>query len=54
MAPRLARRDRPLLKLLALIALVLVLAGCGGHVTPCVNEDLDPTGICANSHGEVR
>ena len=42
-------------RVLALIALIFVLAGCGGPgVTgPCVNEDQDPTGICANSHSET-
>jgi hypothetical protein len=39
-------------KLLALIALMLVLAGCGGAVSgPC--DDSDPVGICANSHSHV-
>jgi hypothetical protein len=41
-------------KFLSFIALVFILAGCGSGVTgPCAKEDQDPTGICANSHGEV-
>jgi len=40
-------------KILALIALVFVLAGCGGPgVTgPC--SDADPVGACANSHSQT-
>jgi hypothetical protein len=40
-------------KLAALLALMVVLAGCGGPgVTgPC--DDSDPVGICASSHSHV-
>jgi len=39
-------------KLLVLIALCFILAGCGGATTPC--DDSDPTGICANSHSQTH
>jgi hypothetical protein len=39
-------------KLFALIALVFVLAGCGGTTTPC--SDADPVGPCATSHSQTH
>jgi hypothetical protein len=39
-------------KLLALIALIFVLACCGGATTPC--DDSDPVGPCATSHGQTH
>jgi len=40
-------------KLLALVALIFVLAGCGGDTTgPC--DDSDPIGPCATSHGQTH
>jgi hypothetical protein len=38
-------------KLLAFVALIFVLSGCGGATTPC--NDADPVGICAGSHSHV-
>jgi hypothetical protein len=39
-------------KLLTVVALLLVLAGCSGGVTkPC--DDSDPVGPCATSHSHV-
>jgi len=39
-------------RLIALLVLLVVLAGCGGATTPC--DDSDPTGICANSHSQTH
>jgi hypothetical protein len=39
-------------KLSVLIAVIFVLAGCGGGVTgPC--DDSDPVGVCATSHSHT-
>jgi len=37
-------------KTLLLLALMVLLAGCGA-TTPC--DDSDPVGICANAHSTV-
>jgi hypothetical protein len=43
-------------KLLALIAVIFVLVGCGGPgVTgPCPDPDPDPNSPCASSHGQTH
>jgi hypothetical protein len=45
-----------MIKLLALVGLIVILAGCGGPGVsgPCPDPDPDPIGPCATSHGQTH
>jgi hypothetical protein len=44
-----------MVRLLAIIMLSAMLAGCGGPpVKPCPDPDPDPTGPCATSHSQTH
>jgi hypothetical protein len=44
-----------MIRLLSLLGLIFVLAGCGGPgiTGPCPNPDPDPIGPCATSHSHT-